>query len=290
MTTHRDIDSILDDWFSEGPERIADWVVDESLVTIERTPQVRGDLRLPRRLTMFGPLRTAGAAAAVVAVVAIGAGLLASNSQPPAGAASASPIATARATPSPTVAPSVTPAPTQPVAPSAALTPYRSPRHGYAIAYPSNWKYHSAPGTIDATTYPYDFSGGVDYFSATSPTVSDPGLIAAGPDVPAGTTLTSWITTIENMQATTLSCPAPDATEDITIGGDPGQVLTWNDCPVYLLWAGVVHGSHAYEVLLVDQWAVANPALQATDKALFLRILTSITFSIPATSATPSPS
>jgi hypothetical protein len=189
--------------------------------------------------------------------------------------------------PSPTVAPSVTPAPTQPVAPSAALTPYRSPRHGYAIAYPSNWKYHSAPGTIDATTYPYDFSGGVDYFSATSPTVSDPGLIAAGPTVPAGTTLTSWITTIENMQATTLACPAPDATEDVTIGGDPGRLLTWNDCPEYLLWAGVVHGSHAYEVLLIDQWAVANPALQATDKALFLRILTSITF---GPGSTPAPS
>jgi hypothetical protein len=176
------------------------------------------------------------------------------------------------------------------IAPSAALTPYRSPRHGYTIAYPSNWKYHSAPGTIDATTYPYDFSGGVDYFSATSPTVSDPGLIAAGPTVPAGTTLTSWITTIENMQATTVACPAPDATEDVTIGGDPGRLLTWNDCPEYLLWAGVVHGSHAYEVLLIDQWAAANPALQATDKALFLRILTSITFSIPATSAAPSPS
>ena len=111
MTTNRDIDKVLDDWFIEGPERIADWVVDEALLTIERTPQARGVMRLPRRLIVFGPLRLAGAAAAVVAVVAIGAGLLVTSSQPQIGAATASPNATPQPTPSIaiTASPSLTP-------------------------------------------------------------------------------------------------------------------------------------------------------------------------------------
>jgi hypothetical protein len=113
MTTNRDIETVLDDWFVEGPERIADWVVDDALLTIQGTPQTRGVLRLPRRLTMVGPMRLAGAAAAVVAVVLIGAGLFAKNSQPGIGSASSSPIATPQATPSPgiTASPSPTPAP-----------------------------------------------------------------------------------------------------------------------------------------------------------------------------------
>jgi len=144
MTTDRDMDLILDDWFIEGPERIADGVVDEALLTIERTPQTRGVLRLPRRLIVFGPVRLAVGAAAVVAVVAIGAGLLARNSQQ-IGSATASPIASPIATPTPSVAITASPSPT--AAPSATALPA-----GNVFVFPGTYVPTFSPGlrlTID---------------------------------------------------------------------------------------------------------------------------------------------
>lgn len=185
----------------------------------------------------------------------------------------------------PTPVPPATPLATQPVVPSSVLTTFRSAKYQYTIGYPKNWKASTSPGTLSALAYPYDFAAGVDYFSATAPTVGDPGLISAAPDVPVGTTLDSWSATIEQLQATTVSCPLADARQDLVIGGQPGRLLTWKTCPAYLLWAGVVHGTRAYHVLLIDQYAVGNPALQATDKTLFLKILASLRF----TGATPSP-
>ena len=149
MTTHRDIETVLDQWFLEGPERIADWVVDDALLKIQRTPQTRGVLRLPRRLTMFGPMRIAGAAAAVVAVVLIGFGLVTRNSQPGIGSASPSPIVTPQATASPetTTAPSSTVTPTRSPAPSATALPGEN-----AFVFPGTYVPKFNPGlklTVD---------------------------------------------------------------------------------------------------------------------------------------------
>jgi len=166
------------------------------------------------------------------------------------------------------------------------LITFRSSKYQYTISYPKNWKVTSSAGELSSTDYPYDFATGVDYFSATSPTVSDPGLIVAAPVVPNGTDLASWSQRIEQLQATALGCTVPDAREDLTIAGLPGRVLTWNSCPDYLLWAGIVRGTRAYHVVLIDHYATGAPAVQASDKALFLRILASLRF----TGATPSPS
>jgi hypothetical protein len=196
--------------------------------------------------------------------------------------------------PSPSPAPSPTPAitapplPTQPVAPSSTLVPFTSSTYGYSITYPSNWAIRRSSGVLDSTIYPTDQSTNVDYFSASAPNTGDPGLIIAGPQVPVGTTLVSWSASIQQLQATDFGCPAAQTSEAVQIGGQPAQLLTWVNCPVWLLWAGVVDGDHAYHLILIDQYAVANPAVQAGDKALFLRILASVAFtSLASPSVSP---
>ena len=75
MTGQRDIERVLDQWFEDGPSEIADRVIDDALLTIERTTQRGGVLRLPRRFTLNGTLRLAAVALAALAVIALGVGL-----------------------------------------------------------------------------------------------------------------------------------------------------------------------------------------------------------------------
>jgi hypothetical protein len=193
--------------------------------------------------------------------------------------------------PSPSVSPapstSPSPSPALRVTPSATLVPFSSSAYGYSLAYPANWKSRASVGPLAQATYPYDFDPAVDYFSVTAPDVGDPGLIAAGPVVTADTTVTSWAATFEHLQATITLCPPATSSENVQIAGQPGRLLTWVACPDFLLWAGAVHGGRAYHVILIDQFATADPTLQAADEALFLRILASFRFtSGPAPSGT----
>jgi len=191
-------------------------------------------------------------------------------------------------TPSASAPPLITTPPlqTQPVVPSSTLVPFTSTRYGYSLSYPTNWGARPATATLDQTIYPIDTDPEADNFSATVPAAGDPEIVAAGPIVPAGTTLAAWMSRIQELQAGGgFACPPPQATEPIQIGGEPGQLDTWVACPAFLLWAGVVHGDRAYHVFMWDSFAVNNPAMQAADKALFLRILASVTFT-----AEPGPS
>jgi hypothetical protein len=232
---------------------------------------------------MFVPIRIAAAALIVVAAVAVGIGLLGRPSNnvaaphPSASAATSALESTAAASPPAAVA-SIQPSGR--VDPSTTLTTYGSARYGYTIGYPSNWKNQPASADLRSTDYPYDFAVGVDYFSATAPTTGDPGLIVAGPTVSAGTTLDTWVATIKGLQ-TSEHCNAPDSIESTQLGGQAAQLLTWNDCPAFLLWAGTLNSGRAYHVIWIDEFAKGNAALQASDKALFQEILASFSFAKP---------
>jgi hypothetical protein len=199
------------------------------------------------------------------------------------------PRPTSTPAPTPTASPITTPPPTPPVVPSSTLVPFTSTTYGYSIKYPSNWGTRPSVATHDRTIYPTDTDASVDYFSASAPTANDPGLIVAGPSVPRGTTLAAWTAAVEQLQAGAgFTCPPPQVSEPLQIGGEPAQLLTWTTCPSWLLWAAVVHGNRAYHLIWIDQNATNNPALQTTDKALFLRILASVTFGPALGSPAPS--
>jgi hypothetical protein len=73
MTDQRDLDRLLDAFFIEGTDEVADRVIDAALDEIDHTQQRRA-LRMPRRFsTMTMPTRIA--AAAVIGVLAVGATL-----------------------------------------------------------------------------------------------------------------------------------------------------------------------------------------------------------------------
>jgi hypothetical protein len=180
--------------------------------------------------------------------------------------------------------------PSPPVTPSSTLVPFTSSTYGYSLSYPSNWGTRPATATHDRTIYPTDTDASVDYFSASAPAQGDPGLIVAGAIVPGTTTLADWTAAVQQLQAGAgFTCPPPQASEPLQIGGEPAELMTWTSCPVWLLWGAVVHGDRAYHLIFIDDNATNDPARQATDKALFLRILGSVTFTTAPTGS-PAPS
>ncbi len=281
MNTNHDFDRTAQAWLAEGPDRLPDRVLDAVVDEIHLTRQ-RRVIRVPWRFPpMSTPVRLASAAIVVVVGLAVGASVL---GRPPSNIGGP-----ATPPPSPTSTPVSTPVP--PVVPSSVLVKFSSAAYEYSIDYPSNWKSRSADRQILLHEYPYAPNGqsgsAVDLFSATALGDTDPVLVVAAPIVDSGMTLGAWVALIEKLQ-TDDSCPPPEASEDIQVGGEPGRLLTWN-CPFFVFWAAVVHGNRAYHVIWIDQLALGSPALQAADKALFERVLASLTFTTTPP-AVPSPS
>jgi N-acetylneuraminic acid mutarotase len=103
MTDQRELDRVLDAFFLEGTDEVADRVIDSALDQIDHTQQRRA-LRMPRRFSTMNML-TRLAAAAVIGVLAVGGTLyLVQRGQPAVGG------------PSPT--PGVSSSPSQPASPS----------------------------------------------------------------------------------------------------------------------------------------------------------------------------
>ena len=112
MTDQRELDRLLDAFFVEGTDELADRVIEDALDEIDHTQQRRA-LRLPRRLSTMN-ISTRLAAAAVIGVLAVG-GILyvtrpdqstvASPSQTPGVSSSPSQTASPSASPSLAVVP-----------------------------------------------------------------------------------------------------------------------------------------------------------------------------------------
>ena len=106
MTQHSEIERLLDQWFSDGPEQAPDRVLDIVADRIERQPQ-RPAWRLQRRpFSVNAYARLAVAAAAVLIVAVVGYNLLPGQSTGVGG-----PAPTASPTATPTAAPSTGPSP-----------------------------------------------------------------------------------------------------------------------------------------------------------------------------------
>jgi hypothetical protein len=109
MTSQRELGRLLDAFFVEGSNELADRVIDAALDQIEHTPQRRAT-RVPWRLRTT-PMLTRLAAAAVIGVFAVGAALYLARS--PSGTGAPSPTPGVSASPSRTAG-TVTPQPTGP--------------------------------------------------------------------------------------------------------------------------------------------------------------------------------
>ena len=111
MTDQRELDRILGAFFAEGPEELADRVIDAALDQVDHTRQRRA-MRMPRRFETM-PMFTRVAAAAVIGVVAVGGTIFLLRPGQSSGVGGPGPTtATPIVTPAPTPVP--TPAPRQP--------------------------------------------------------------------------------------------------------------------------------------------------------------------------------
>jgi Tol biopolymer transport system component len=119
MTDQRELDRLLDAFFIEGTDELADRVIDSALDQIDHTQQRRA-LRMPRRLSTMNPF-TRVAAAAVIGVLAVGVAFyLIRPGQPSVG--TPSPAASSSSSPNPAAA--VIPSPSLPLpTPSSSSTP-----------------------------------------------------------------------------------------------------------------------------------------------------------------------
>jgi len=133
MSTNRDFDRIAGAWLAEGPNELADRVLDAALDEVHMTHQ-RRRIAVPWRLPpMNTPLRLV-AAIAIIAVVGY-AGLSFLNPRPGVGGL-----------PSPTPSPTVSPSPGPTATPeltqidTADWTTYTSERYGFSIDHPPGWE------------------------------------------------------------------------------------------------------------------------------------------------------
>jgi hypothetical protein len=109
MTTQRELNRLLDAFFTEGTTELADRVIDAALDTIDHTPQRRAG-GLPRRIQAM-PLLTRLAAAAAIGVLAVGGALFLSRAPSDVGSQSPTPpVSASPSGPGPTPTPQSSPA------------------------------------------------------------------------------------------------------------------------------------------------------------------------------------
>jgi hypothetical protein len=109
MTTQRELNRLLDAFFTEGTTELADRVIDAALDTIDHTTQRRAG-GLPRRIQAM-PMLTRLAAAAAIGVLAVGGALFLSRAPSDVGTQSPTPrVSASPSGPGPTPTPQSSPA------------------------------------------------------------------------------------------------------------------------------------------------------------------------------------
>jgi hypothetical protein len=123
MSTNRDFDRIAGAWMAEGPNELADRVLDDALAEVHLINQRRG-LFAPWRYTRMTAFSRAIAAVLVAALVLGGAVYLLGRNTPSVGGPSPSPVPSTAAS--------------EPPLPKLDAT-FVSPSYGYQIGYPTGW-------------------------------------------------------------------------------------------------------------------------------------------------------
>jgi hypothetical protein len=189
MSTDRDFERITSAWLTEGPNELADRVLDTALDEVHMTHQRRA-LRVPWRFPQMNTISRIATVAAV-AVIAVAGGVYLIG---PALIGGTGPIASTvlpSSVPTSTAGSTSTPGASAGLLPTTGWTPYTSARYGFTMAYPPGWTVapsnHTWTWALDGTNY---LSTGQDAFIAPDGSIrvsawTVPGFIS-------GTTDPSW--------------------------------------------------------------------------------------------------
>jgi hypothetical protein len=212
MSVNHDLERRIADFYeTEAPPAAPDWVLRDSLATIDITPQRRALIRVPwRRVPPMNTFaRFAVAAVAVIAVGAIGVAILRPGTTPGIGGAlSPSPSATPSPVPSPSSPPKLTES-------------YTSAVHGFTISYPADWN-------VRAATEPW--TAGIPFQQDPSGDLIETSnnrflLVASQPR--GGRSSEAWFDAVSSNRDWDDTCEP--ATVPVTIDGASGLIVTHCD-------------------------------------------------------------
>ena len=114
-------------------------------------------------------------------------------------------------------------------------TKRRSPVYGYSIDLPISWSGIRATRELERGAPPQTGPPVTDVMAPRPDRrVSEmklPALVIGAQELPAGTTLEQWTTTLTDIVATMKHCPAPATQEPIEIGEEPAILLRYPGCP-----------------------------------------------------------
>jgi hypothetical protein len=258
MIRERDVEGLLGLWLGEGPEEVPDVVVEQALVTIDSTNQVRAPFgRSWRGITMPKFASLAIGTTVVLLVAVLGVGFLGggNNTAPGNPLASPSPSASAHAgvaSPSPTATSSAV-ASTAPTSSSAAgaidtrdWLAYTSTRYGYTISHPPSWRVGAANRDATSTTAPVDLpDSSADHFIDLSASYTVLVTAFAESFTDSGS-VDDWVNHYyEPSTPQAQQCYHSIEIEPITIDGHVGRIATNDPCAAaeaFVLVDGRIYG------------------------------------------------
>lgn len=164
---------------------------------------------------------------------------------------------------------------------SSATKAFHSATYGYTLKYPAAWSSAPAAHMLDDGQPPAAGRGGADVFgvnaSTTASDLTPPSVLVGGQKVAPSMTLDAWASNVASTVSFVKACPQPDAREAVTVGGAPGALLRYDDCPkgsgLFQFWVAVVHRGVGYHIVWFDQ-----QKQEATDRPAFEKVLKSLTF------------
>jgi hypothetical protein len=189
----------------------------------------------------------------------------ASNSSSQVTAASESPAAADSGSRSPTSPPPTASA-------EATASTFTSSMYGYSVAVPAGWSSAAATARWDGVSGTSSDSPENDRWISTGTASAWAGAAAYAKDLASYTTKT--IADTAKYHGDTCKAP-PEAQEAITIGDEPGTLLSW-DCGILINVGVTVHNGIGYT------FGFRDPAVQAAtdpaDRAIFIDLLKSLRF------------
>jgi hypothetical protein len=216
-----EFDPRIADWLEDDPDHAPEAVLTTVLAAFPSIPQRRA--RVPWRSFPMNRPAFASAAAAAVAVVALG-GFMLSRPTRDAGGAPTPPAVSA------SPSPSSSPSPDLP----ALDTPFNSPFAGYSLRRPASWTVTPAPAA---------WKNGYDTESVSDRIGQTPSFYGTSRKLPAGTTFETWFDAYDADRATG-TCGAPSDNLDIAVEGLPGRLDV--HCPENYIEAVVPKGGRVY--------------------------------------------
>ena len=230
MSSRTEIDRALDEFFGEGPEKVADQALLRTFDAIDRTKQ-RRDLLAPWRFSLMS-LNPRLATVMLVAVVAVGGAAYLLGQHSASGSGAVVPTPTVTPSPAPTASPvAVLPSPT--VYDPTGWVKFTSRSYGFSVSHPTDWT--EQPAT-QRWTYPAAPDAGVETLWSPSGWPEFTGLETR---IPAGMTADTFLQAYTADAQKTACYPGSAQWIPTTIDGHAARIANAG-CNEHFYWAEAI--------------------------------------------------